>query len=144
MDTDDVRRRLIVQVTAISVLILLVAIKEALLQYGSHFDKVPQHTSMLSGQDWINELISGHELLRLWIWVGHGKHGLSGQSHKLKLLAGLRKYCFFLKKYSRFLNLRNKKVVGGELELTFVHLHLSMYDMALLHMLRDRLCSTNR
>jgi hypothetical protein len=73
MDTDNVRRRLIVQVTAISALILLVAIKEALLQYGSHFDKVPQHTSMLSGQDWINELISGHDG-RFYNELGMHKH----------------------------------------------------------------------
>ena len=29
--------------------------------YAMRFDEVPQHTSILSGQQWIDELIDGHD-----------------------------------------------------------------------------------
>ena len=32
-----------------------------LLWYGSRFNKTPQHTSVLSGQLWLNELLGGHD-----------------------------------------------------------------------------------
>jgi hypothetical protein len=30
--------------------------------YSSRFDKLPLHTSMLSGQQWLDELLSGHDM----------------------------------------------------------------------------------
>lgn len=60
MDPDDFCRR-VTLVSAIATVILLVSARECLLLYGSRFDKVPQHTSKLSGQDWIDELIAGHD-----------------------------------------------------------------------------------
>jgi hypothetical protein len=60
MDSDDFGRHAI-QFYAIAGIIIVVSIRECILLYASHFVKVPQHTSILSGQDWINELIAGHD-----------------------------------------------------------------------------------
>ena len=60
MDPDDFWRRAI-RVYAIVGIITLLFIRESLLLYVSQFDKVPQHTSVLSGQAWIDELIAGHD-----------------------------------------------------------------------------------
>jgi len=60
MDPDDFWRR-VIQVSAITGIVILLAVKEYILFYGACFDKVPQHISILSGQDWINELIAGHD-----------------------------------------------------------------------------------
>jgi hypothetical protein len=43
------------------------------LLYALHFIKVPQHTSILSGQDRINELITGHDG-RFYNEMGVHKH----------------------------------------------------------------------
>ena len=59
-NADDLQRR-IVQVSALAAIVLLISAREAILLCASRFDKVPQHTSMLSGQDWINELVDGHD-----------------------------------------------------------------------------------
>ena len=39
----------------------VLAAANATLSYASHFEKTPQHTSRLSGQQWIEELITGHD-----------------------------------------------------------------------------------
>ena len=38
------------------------AISHTILLYGAWFDKTPQHTSVLSGQLWIAELLCGHDI----------------------------------------------------------------------------------
>ena len=38
-----------------------ISVSYALLWYGSRFIKTPQHTSVLSGQLWLDELLSGHD-----------------------------------------------------------------------------------
>jgi hypothetical protein len=49
------------KVCTIAAIIMLLAVKECILLYALCFEKTPQHTSILSGQDWINELIAGHD-----------------------------------------------------------------------------------
>ena len=56
---DDLQRH-IIQVSALAAIVLLISAREAILLYPSRFDKVPQHKSMLSDQDWINKLIARH------------------------------------------------------------------------------------
>ncbi|KAI9442812.1 hypothetical protein BJY52DRAFT_1108867, partial [Lactarius psammicola] len=41
---------------------VVLATVEAARFYASHFDKVAHHTSRLSGQQWIAELLSGHDV----------------------------------------------------------------------------------
>jgi hypothetical protein len=41
---------------------LTLAAGNGVMSYVSHFDKEPQHTSRLSGQQWIDELIAGHDV----------------------------------------------------------------------------------
>ena len=72
MDPDDFRRRAI-RVYAIAGIITLLFIRESLLLYVSRFNKVPQHTSVLSGQAWIDELIAGHDG-RFYNEMGMQKH----------------------------------------------------------------------
>ena len=38
-----------------------VSISCAMLWYSSRFVKIPQHTSILSGQHWLDELLGGHD-----------------------------------------------------------------------------------
>ena len=59
-DNDDFET-LITQIAAIAGIIILTYTRSALLLYASSYDKVPQHTSILMGQGWINELITGHD-----------------------------------------------------------------------------------
>jgi hypothetical protein len=75
MDTtaDDVQRRIVIQVTAMAVLLMLVAARESVLLYASRFDKLPQHTLILSGHDWLDELIAGHDG-RFYNELGMHKH----------------------------------------------------------------------
>ena len=40
---------------------VLLAATNVTLSYGSRFEKLPQHTSRLSGQQWVDELIAGHD-----------------------------------------------------------------------------------
>lgn len=83
MDTDDYRRRVIL-VSSIAALVILLSAREAILLYASRFNKVPQHTSILSGQNWIDELIDGHDG-RFYNEFGMRKHVF------WKLLSVLRK-----------------------------------------------------
>ena len=41
---------------------VLLAATNATLSYVSCFEKLPQHTSRLSGQQWVDELIAGHDV----------------------------------------------------------------------------------
>ena len=41
---------------------VVLAIGHTILSYGARFDKTPQHTSVLSGQLWIEELLCGHDV----------------------------------------------------------------------------------
>ncbi len=41
---------------------LLCTTSAAAYYYQSNFDKIPQHTSELSGKEWMEELLNGHEL----------------------------------------------------------------------------------
>ena len=43
------------------VLCVAKAVGYAMLLYGARFIKTPQHTSILTGQLWINELLDGHD-----------------------------------------------------------------------------------
>jgi hypothetical protein len=81
---DDIRRRVVIQVVGMAALLLLLAARESLLLYASRFNKVPQHTSILSGQDWLDELIAGHDG-RFYNEIGMHKHVF------WRLLAVLRK-----------------------------------------------------
>ena len=71
-DADDFQRR-IVQIAAMAALIMLLATRDCIVLYALCFDKVPQHTSILSGQDWIDELIAGHNG-RFYNKMGIKKH----------------------------------------------------------------------
>ena len=55
------RRHILLHILAMSGLIILETIKLCILLYSSRFNRVPQHTSILSGQDWLNKLIAGHD-----------------------------------------------------------------------------------
>ncbi len=75
MDTTDADNfwRHIVQIAAMAALIMLLATRDCIVLYALRFDKVPQHTSILSGQDWIDELIAGHNG-RFYNKMGIKKH----------------------------------------------------------------------
>ena len=85
MDPDDFRRR----IALIAGMIILMAVRDCVLLYASRFDKVPQHTSILSGQDWINELIAGHDG-RFYNEMGVHKHVFWALVAVLRRDAGLR------------------------------------------------------
>jgi hypothetical protein len=87
MDTDELQRR-IVLVSALTGLIMLLYAKDAILQYASRFDKVPQHTSILSGQHWIDKLIAGHDG-RFYNELGMNKHVFGRLLSVLRNKAGL-------------------------------------------------------
>ena len=53
---DDTRRCIAIIAGATAV----IAGASAVLAYASRFDKVPQHMSILSGQQWVDELCEGH------------------------------------------------------------------------------------
>jgi len=59
MDLDNPCRH--IQISAIAKIIILLAVRDCILLYTSRFDKVPQHTSILSGQNWIDKLKAGHD-----------------------------------------------------------------------------------
>src|SRR5712672_2292282 len=73
LNHDESHRRRVIQVSATVGIILLLSINDCLLLYGLHFDKIPQHTSILLGQGWINELIAGHDG-RFYNKMGIQKH----------------------------------------------------------------------
>jgi len=62
-DTEECERILenIIEAVGTTGLAMLASARDAVLMYASRFDKVPQHTSILSGQGWIDELSSGHD-----------------------------------------------------------------------------------
>ena len=59
-NTEDFQRH-VVLVAAITGALLLLAATDSILQYATHFDRAPCYTSILSGQDWINELIARYD-----------------------------------------------------------------------------------
>lgn len=71
MDPNDLRKW--VTVSAIAGIISLLVVMECTAQSTSRFDKVPQHTSILSGQGWIDELLAGHDG-RFYNEMGIRKH----------------------------------------------------------------------
>jgi hypothetical protein len=59
MDSDDEDEDieiLIIQVIVMAVIATILWAGDSIDQYASRFNKVPQHTSILSGQGWIDEL----------------------------------------------------------------------------------------
>jgi len=82
---DDTRRHvaLIIGVTAI------MAGCATVLAYASHFEKVVQHTSVLSGQQWVDELRRGHPK-RFKNKTGMRKHVFNRLLKVLKDDGGLR------------------------------------------------------
>ena len=80
--------RLIIHVSAITTIAILISVREAIALYASHFDKIPQHTSILSGQDWINELIAGHNG-RFYNEMGMNKHVFQALLSTLQRETGL-------------------------------------------------------
>jgi len=57
MPLDDDTRRRIALLVGTTVIIVVYA---SMLAYASHFEKVAQHTSILRGQQWLDELHEGH------------------------------------------------------------------------------------
>jgi hypothetical protein len=62
-----------IQICAIARINLLLSARVCIVLYASCFVKVPQHTFILSGQGWINELITGHDG-RFYNEMGMHKH----------------------------------------------------------------------
>ena len=58
---NDLWRCVVIQVTSMAILLMVLTARESVCLYALHFDKVSQHTSTLSGWDWLNELIPGHD-----------------------------------------------------------------------------------
>jgi hypothetical protein len=54
-------------------LILCNAVGQTMLAFSSRYDKIPVHTSRLTGQDWIDELLIGHDG-RFYNELGLNKH----------------------------------------------------------------------
>jgi hypothetical protein len=76
MDSDDEDEDieiLIIQVVVMAVIATILWAGDSIDQYASRFNKVPQHTSILSGQGWIDELIAGHDG-RFYNEMGMRKH----------------------------------------------------------------------
>ena len=65
--------RCVVQASAFAGIALILCVINAVTVYTVRFDKVPQHTSILSGQHWIDELIAGHDG-RFYNKMGMEKH----------------------------------------------------------------------
>lgn len=59
--------------TAIAGMTVVLAGAVAAANYASRFDKTPQHTSKLTGQGWVDELMNGHSR-RFYNQLGLHKH----------------------------------------------------------------------
>lgn len=59
MDPEELTLRLVF-ITYMTALIVVTAAEASVLGYAAHFDKCAQHTSKLSGEQWIQELLRGH------------------------------------------------------------------------------------
>jgi hypothetical protein len=81
MTPNDLTLQLAYSASIASLLILTTVASAAV--YASHFEKRAQHTSRLSGEQWVQELLNGHED-RLYNELGMHKHVF------LQLLAVLR------------------------------------------------------
>ena len=88
MDPDDLEGHIIL-VSALAGIVFLVYARECIALYALCFDKVPRHTSALSGQDWIDELVAGHDG---WFYneLGMRKHVFWSLLSVLRNDAGLR------------------------------------------------------
>ena len=51
----------VVQVTTFTVILFVLAYTALVAEYALHFDKEAQHTSRLSGEHWVQELLDSHE-----------------------------------------------------------------------------------
>ena len=60
MDPDEFIIRLIFT-ASITTLIIIIAVGDATTQYASRFEKRAQHTSRLTGELWVQELLCGHD-----------------------------------------------------------------------------------
>jgi hypothetical protein len=67
---------------------VVIAGASAALEYASRFAKVPQHTSILSGQQWVDELREGHPG-RFKNEMGMSKHVFNNLLELLKEGGGL-------------------------------------------------------
>jgi hypothetical protein len=63
----------LINLVAAAGFLFLSTTRDATLLYSTRFDRVPVHTSRLSGQQWIDELINGHER-RFHNEIGLRKH----------------------------------------------------------------------
>jgi hypothetical protein len=62
MDPEELTLRLVF-ITYMTALIVVTAAGASVLGYAARFDKCAQHTSKLSGEQWIQELLRGHGLM---------------------------------------------------------------------------------
>jgi hypothetical protein len=79
----------ILSVVAAAGLSLIIAGGASAVCGASRFDKTAKHTSKLSGQDWVTELLQGHDG-RFYDELGLHKHVFSRLLTVLGRLAGLR------------------------------------------------------
>src|ERR1700722_9954702 len=70
-------------------LVLIVGAAAAAAGYASRFDKIPVHTSKLSGQEWMEELLNGHDE-RFYNEMGMHKHVFQQLLKVLAKLGGLK------------------------------------------------------
>jgi hypothetical protein len=68
-------------------MMVLLAGAAAAAAFASRYDKTPQHTSALTGQDWVNELLSGHSG-RFYNQFGMHRHVFCKLLETLRSLTG--------------------------------------------------------
>jgi hypothetical protein len=81
--SDDYRRRLLAAVAAFVIHVIGIA---AVLYASPHYWKQDYHTSALTGEAWVNELIYGHPD-RIWIELGMRVHVFLALVAELRLSA---------------------------------------------------------